>query len=76
MNKQRRKTINDISNGIRTLQTQIDNLKDEEQDYYDNMPETLQGSDRGESAEEAIDNLQSAYDSLEDAINSLESAAR
>ena len=30
MNKQRRKTINDISNGIRTLQTQIDNLKDED----------------------------------------------
>ena len=76
MNKQRRKAINDISDSVRDLQTKIDNLKDAEQDYYDNMPENLQESERGEIAEEAIDNLQSAYDSLEDAINSLDSAAQ
>ena len=76
MNKQRRKAINDISEKVRSLQTQIDTLKDEEQDYYDNMPESIQESERGNVAEEAIDNLQSAYDSLEETIGHLDEAAQ
>ena len=76
MNNKRRKAINDISDSVRTLQTKIDTLKDEEQDYYDNMPENFQESERGEIAEEAIDNLQSAYDSLEETIGHLNEAAQ
>lgn len=37
------------------------------------MPENLQGSERYEKSEEAIDNLETASNSLGDVIDSLES---
>lgn len=36
----------------------------EEQDYYDNMPESLQGGEKGDRAMEAADQLQAAVDAL------------
>ena len=76
MNKQRRQNITGISNNLRELQSRIDTLKDEEQDYYDNIPENLQESERAETASNAIDNLQSAFDGLEEVIGYLDEAAQ
>jgi len=45
---------------------------DDEQDAYDNMPENLQGSDRGMESEEAQESLESAIEALEEAISYLE----
>ena len=50
----------DLYSWINTL----DNIKDEEQDYYDNIPENLQYSQRAEDSEEAIENLEEALDLL------------
>lgn len=33
-------------------------IQDDEQDYFDNMPESLQGGDKGTAAEEAISALE------------------
>lgn len=74
MNKQRRNEINDLIEQIQEIQAEIGCLQEEEQEYYDNMPESIQNGERGEKASEAIENLQSAYDSLEEAVDSLESA--
>lgn len=41
---------------------------EEEQEAYDNMPESLQESDRGCTMQEGLDNLQSAIDSLESEV--------
>ena len=80
MNKARRKRIASI---IHTLENIIDydlieSTKDEledilweEQDAYDNMPENLQYSMRGEESSDAIDSLQEAIDALEEAIDTL-----
>jgi hypothetical protein len=46
----------------------------EEQEYFDNMPEGIQGSKKGEKAEAAIDALQEAKDTLETAMDSLNTA--
>ncbi len=46
----------------------------EQEEYRDNMPENLQGSERYEKADEACDNLRGALDSLEEAINYIEEA--
>jgi hypothetical protein len=46
----------------------------EEEEYRDNMPENLQGSERYETADTACDNLQSAIDSLEEAFEYLNEA--
>jgi len=44
----------------------LENVRDEEQEYFDNMPESLQGGDKGHIAESAISNLENAISALED----------
>ena len=41
---------------------------------FDNFPESLQESERGEAMQEAIDNMESALDSIDEAISSVEEA--
>ena len=82
MNKSRRKRIavairdlkktikhNFIDNYIDFIKNEIEDILWEENDAYDNMPENLQYSIRGEESSEAIDNLQEAVDLLEEAID-------
>ena len=47
-------------------------MKDEEEDKFDNMPEGLQESERGEAMQEAIEQLETACDNLDEAISSLQ----
>lgn len=75
MNKERRKKISIQIAKINDIASALQELLDEEQDYYDNMPENLQGSLRGDAAEEAIDALTDAVSSLEDAAGTLEEIA-
>ena len=74
MNKERRKKLQDIANQIEYLTNVLSDISVEEQDYRDNMPENLQGSERYEKADEAIDNIDSAMDSLNEAREYIESA--
>lgn len=74
MNRTRREAIDDLIEQLENIQQQIETLKDEEQTVYDNLPETLQYSERGETMTEAIDNLESAESSVEEAIGYLTSA--
>lgn len=78
MNKLRRKRIavaidnlERITNYdlIESIKSEIEDILWEEEDAYDNMPENLQYSVRGEESSEAIDNLQEAVDLLEEAID-------
>lgn len=63
---QRRQALTNFIGGgtLSTLAEEVDGIKDEEQEYFDNMPEGLQGSERGETAEAAVNNLEVASDSL------------
>lgn len=72
MNKQRRKTIIDNIRLIENIRNNLENILSDEQDYFDNMPENLQGSIRGEDSENAIDILTNTVDSLDEIINSLQ----
>ena len=56
------------------LQTEIEEIKEEEQEAYDNLPGSLQYGEKGEKMTDAVDNLDSAYSSLEDAIGYLDEA--
>lgn len=75
MNRQRRREIESVIEKLEELKSAIEGLRDDEQDYYDNMPENFQFGEKGELAEEAITNMEDAINSLEDVIGSLESAA-
>ena len=63
--------IQSLSGKMETVLEDIEIIKDEEEEYRDNIPENLQGSDRYSAAEEAIDNLNSAYDTLQEAFDNL-----
>ena len=48
MNKQRRQQPNELAEKIRALKDEVETLRDEEQDYYDNMPESFQNGEKGD----------------------------
>lgn len=75
MNKQRRKWIEDVTSKLYDLQSEIESILEEEQEYMDNMPENLQCSERYETAEAAVDNLESACSSMEELIEYLNDAS-
>lgn len=69
MNKQRRKELDTIYRKIEDLMQDLETVCGEEQDAYDNLPESLQESDRGETMYNAIDNMESALSSLGEAMD-------
>ena len=46
----------------------LEGVKDDEQEYFDNMPESLQGGDKGQAAEAAVSALDDAVNELDGAI--------
>lgn len=83
MNNDRRKEISriieEIESAVSTakekleeLQSSIESVRDEEQECMDNMPENLQGSERYETAEQAVENLDSAASSIEELIEAID----
>lgn len=53
------------------IKEQVYDIQLEEEDAFDSMPEGLQGSERGEISEEAIELLDSACDGLGDVLGYL-----
>lgn len=72
MNNKRRTEIRKIRMVLETILSDIERVKDEEELAYDNMPENLQYSDRGEASQEAIDCLEEVYNNMEEIIDLLE----
>ncbi|MEM8515121.1 uncharacterized Zn finger protein (UPF0148 family) [Massilia sp. MP_M2] len=80
MNKERRKIINTQWHAMEELKAmhaavvakaeeikaELENVRDEEQESFDNMPEGLQQSDRGQTSEQAIANLDTAINALDE----------
>ena len=74
MNKAQRNQIEKWIDSITEIKKDVESMQKEEQDKLDNMPESLQESERGEQMQNGIENLEYAASSLEEAIDSLESA--
>lgn len=72
MNNKRRKEISKISSILEDAKSRLSTVIDEEQEAFDNMPESLQGSERGCDSEEAIDCLNDALDSVQSALEYLD----
>ena len=65
MNKERRQLIAKAETLISAARALLEQARDEERDYYENMPESLKGSERGQAAEDATDKLSTAIDDLD-----------
>ncbi len=68
MNKLRREKLAKLSGEASTLSASIQELLDEEQEYFDNMPESIQGGEKGNVAQAAIDSMQSAINALDSEV--------
>lgn len=65
MNVQRRKRIAKAVELLTEAHSILEEVRDEEQDYYDNMPESFQSGEKGDKAQEFADKLSEAADSVE-----------
>lgn len=72
MNKQRREKIEEARKLIEEATSKYNDAKgileecrDEEQDAYDNLPQSLQSSERGETMEQNVEYLEEAISALE-----------
>jgi hypothetical protein len=74
MNRERRKLIDKIIRCLDDVKTDVEGVLEDEQSYFDEMPENFQDSERGEVAQEAIDNLQNAIDQIDEVIELAETA--
>jgi flagellar biosynthesis chaperone FliJ len=72
MNKERRMKISNVIKEIGQIKDKLQEVLNEEETVFDNMPENLQCSMRGEESEESIDYMNDAIDALDSAIEQLE----
>lgn len=71
MNKTRRKNLATIIETLEAMKSSLEDVRDEEESAFDNLPESIQESERGETMQEIVDALYDACDSLEETIDSL-----
>ena len=74
MNNIRRKALQKISDKIVELKDELENIMQEEEEYRDNMPENLQGSERYEKTDDACNSLYDAVSQLEEVVSSIDAA--
>ena len=74
MNKQRRQTISKIIELLDDVKNKLEDVLNDEENYFDNMPENLQGGMRGMDSEEAIDTMNEAVECIDNAIEAAEEA--
>ena len=72
MNKARRKVIEDLKARLEEIKSELEFVQEQEQEAFDNLPESLQGAERGQQMETYIDNMAYAVSNIEDAMDSLE----
>ena len=67
MDKQRKKRLEEAIDLIDQVKEILDEVKSEEEDAYDNLPESSRAKGYGEEMEERIDILEDSISLLEDA---------
>ncbi len=72
MNRDRRKRLQDVYDALEGQLTALKEIRDEEQESYDNYPESLQESERGRALYENVESLESAYNDLESLMESIQ----
>ena len=75
MNNARRKEIEKITADLEAIKERIEALQEEEQDAFDNLPESIQYGERGDKMQSTIDNLEYAADNIQDCLDNLSEAS-
>ena len=72
MNKERRRRLGNVYAALQAAKDELEWIREEEQDAYDNLPESLQDDDRGYELEHNVEQMESAEEALSEAIEALE----
>lgn len=72
MNNARRKEISKAISMMEESVAILTGVKEDEEMAYENLPEGIQMSERGDAMQEWIDTLTDAEDSIQDVIDNLE----
>jgi len=72
MNKARRKELSEAAEMLRNAYSIIESCKDDEEDAYDNLPESFQDGERGDEMQEYIDAMDGAMEQIDEAANAIE----
>ena len=75
MNKERRKRLSKLLEGLTAAEEELSAIIEEEQAAFDNMPESIQGGEQGAAMEEGISTLEDCLDSLQDIQAQMEEVA-
>lgn len=76
MNKDRRKKLDEIIEQLEALSSEIEEIKDDEDAAYENLPESMQNGEKGDKMMEAVTNMDEAIDRIEDAVMALKEASQ
>ena len=71
MNRQRRKWLQDTIEAIENAKIELESIREEEEESFYAMPDSLQYSERGDAMQENIDDIDSEISNLEDVISNL-----
>ncbi|HFV9293932.1 TPA: hypothetical protein ACIAIE_003788 [Serratia fonticola] len=74
MNADRRKRLSEFFVEIEIIKGKVEDVRDEEQEAFDSMPEGLQQSERGQKLEMAISCIEEIIDGLEQACDQINEA--
>lgn len=67
MNRERRKQIQKLQDSLCEIQSELENLIDEENEAFDNLPEQFQDGDRGQQMQEYITYMEDSLSNIEEA---------
>ena len=71
MNDARRKAIRAALSQIEDAAATLEGPRDEEQDYFDNMPEPIQSGEKGDKATEVIEAMTALLEGLDEGIGTV-----
>jgi hypothetical protein len=74
MNETRRRLLRNVIFELEGLQVSLSDIRDLEQEAFDNLPEGLQCSDKGEAMEYAVEHIDEADSRIEDAVAEINEA--
>lgn len=72
MNKERRDRLSDVIASLEEAKDLLEDVKNDEQDAFDNMPVGLQCSERGSKMEDYIELMEDAGDQIDNVCEFIE----
>lgn len=76
MNDERRKRLQTIHDKLIELGEELTSIQQEEQEAFENLPDSLQGGERGAAMEQAADHLDDAVNAMTEVTDAINEAVK